>query len=223
MLKTINIGDCHLIHGDCKKALAGLQKCQKSAIVTDPPYGINVAVDMAKKSGKQYGNAAAPKAHYDYGEWDKLAPDRALLEHLMYITEYHIIWGGNYFCMPPSSCWLVWDKENGSNNFADCELAYTNLKGAVRMKRHLWNGMLRKDKEMRHGHPTQKPLALMDWCITLLPDQVETIIDPFMGSGTTAIAAIKNKKRFIGVEQDEKYFQMAVDRVLEYSRQETLF
>jgi DNA modification methylase len=121
-----------------------------------------------------------------------------------------IWWGGNYYPMPASSCWLVWDKLN-TGNFADCELAWTNLTGAVRIKRHLWNGMIRKQNEAR-WHPTTKPRELMEWCIEKV-DPADTILDPFMGSGTTLVAAKQLGRKAIGIEIEEKYCEIAVDRL----------
>jgi len=114
--------------------------------------------------------------------------------------------------MPPSSCWLIWDKENGNTAYADCELAWTNLAQAVRLKRHQWNGMLRKNKEYRN-HPTQKPLDLMRWCINQAPDDVQTILDPFCGVGTTLVAAKLEGRKAIGIEIEERYASIAANRL----------
>lgn len=130
--------------------------------------------------------------------------------------------GGNYFELPPTKCWLVWDKEvNG--NFADAELAWTNLDKPVRLLRHMWNGMLRKDGEERHGHPTQKPIGVMKWCINHLPEGSSTILDPFMGSGTTGVAAVQMGRNFIGIEREPKYFDIACKRIEDAQRQGDMF
>ena len=113
--------------------------------------------------------------------------------------------------MPPTSCWLVWDKLNGDNDFADCELAWTNWPKAVRRLQWRWNGMIRQGNEERY-HPTQKPLEVMKWVIDLCPKS-ETILDPFMGSGTTGVAAIQMGKKFIGIERESKYFDIAWKRL----------
>ena len=104
--------------------------------------------------------------------------------------KWAIVFGGNYYSMPPASCWLVWDKENGNNDFADCELAWTNIPKAVRRIRYMWNGMLRANKEQRGDHPTQKPVGVMRWAISQVPHPADTILDHFMGSGTTGVACI---------------------------------
>ena len=177
-----------LYHGDMMDVLPTLGRFD--ACVTDPPYGIGEA---AGKNASR-GNMAVAK---DYGDddWDN-APASALAIRSMQESSCHqIIFGGNYFNLPASSCWLVWDKLNGDNDFADCELAWTNLKKAVRRVQFRWNGMIRQNNEPRGDHPTQKPVGVMLWCIDQLPKTVSTIIDPFMGSGTTGVACIQIGRR----------------------------
>ncbi len=124
-----------------------------------------------------------------------------------------IFWGGNYFGLPASSCWLIWDKDN-TGNFADAEMAWTNFNKAVRLKKHRWNGMIQenmKHKEKR-VHPTQKPVPIMEWCLSHAPD-AKTVCDPFMGSGTTGIACARKGLQFVGIEREEKYFDIACERI----------
>jgi site-specific DNA-methyltransferase (adenine-specific)/modification methylase len=124
--------------------------------------------------------------------------------------------------LPPTKCWLLWDKEiNG--NFADAEMAWTNLDKPVKLKRYMWNGMLRANKELRGDHPTQKPIGIMKWCISNLPDNTQTIIDPFMGSGSTGVACMDMGKTFIGIEKEKKYFDIACQRIEYAQKQERLF
>ena len=203
-----------LFCGDCLEIMPTLGKVD--AVVTDPPYGIKADSKMAKQAGQQYGKAAAKKRAYLKTEWDNEPASAEIISTCQAVAKNCIIWGGNYFFLPPSSCWLVWDKLNGENNFADCELAWTNLKKAVRIKRHMWNGMIREGHEERF-HPTQKPLALMEWCLSFLPDAV-TILDPFMGSGTTGVACVNMGKNFIGIEKDPQYFEIAKERIAEAER-----
>jgi site-specific DNA-methyltransferase (adenine-specific)/modification methylase len=133
--------------------------------------------------------------------------------------KWAVIFGGNYYAMPPAKCWLVWDKENGDNDFADCELAWTNLPKAVRRIRYLWNGMLRANGEPRGDHPTQKPVGVMAWAINHVPEPNRLILDPFMGSGTTGVAAMNLQRRFIGIERETKYFDIACRRIEDAQRQ----
>lgn len=214
-MKKEIIGNQTLYLGDCLDILPTLGKVD--AVVTDPPYGIN---ENSKKIASR-GKLAAPK---DYGEfeWDKSPPSKELIDLAVNMGKNAIIFGGNYFHLPPSSCWLVWDKENGANDFADCELAWTNLPKAVRRIKWLWNGMIRKGDDIRE-HPTQKPLGVMKWCINHLPDNTQTILDPFMGSGTTLVACQQMGRHGIGIEIDPQYFQIACERVHNAYMQPDLF
>lgn len=197
-----------IYHGDCREMLGSLGRMD--ALVTDPPYGIG----EARGKNKSRSNAA-PAKDYGVAHWDDAPAARWLLDWLCEITEFQIIFGGNYFALPPSPCWLVWDKDN-SGDFADCELAWTNLRKAVRKFIWRWNGMLQEPggpKEER-CHPTQKPLPVMKWALshlTLRPQR--TVLDPFMGSGTTLRAAKDLGLKAIGIEIEEKYCEIAARRL----------
>jgi DNA modification methylase len=187
--------------GDNREILPRLGKVD--AIVTDPPYGLGEAAGKNKSrsvlaTSKDYGNLT----------WDNAPPPPWLIAMIQDMSRHQIIFGGNYFNLPPSSCWLVWDKKNGNNDFADCELAWTNLPKAVRRIEWLWHGMMRKGSDVRE-HPTQKPLGVMAWALDQLPDDVTTVCDPFMGSGTTGVAAIQKGLRFVGIEREASYFDVA--------------
>jgi DNA modification methylase len=207
--------------GDCLEILPTLGKFD--AVVTDPPYGIGVSETMHKQSGTKYGKAAAAKSHYDLKDWDCKPIPPELMALVTASAKWSIIFGGNYYSFPPSSCWLVWDKENGDNGFADCELAWTNLPKAVRRIKWMWNGMLRKNGEAREGHPTQKPIEVMRWAIGHIPEPNKTIVDPFMGSCSTGIAAVKAGKSFTGIEIDPGYFDIACRRIEAALREPDMF
>jgi len=208
------IGDATLYLADCTDVLSTIGKVD--ALITDPPYGIN---ENSKKVASR-GKLAIPK---DYGEfnWDKNPPSKLIIDMSRAASEYQAIFGGNYFELPPTSCWLVWDKLNGTNDFADCELAWTNWNKAVRRIQWRWNGMIRQGNEERY-HPTQKPLAVMKWVIDLCP-KADLILDPFMGSGTTGVAAIQMGRKFIGIEREESYFNIACERIEQATKQTSLF
>lgn len=208
------IGDCTLYFGDCVDFVNQMPK--DAALVTDPPYGIG---ENSKKVASRGTKVAKAKDYGDF-DWDQSAP-QDLVDMFRSMTKSHIIWGGNYFNLPPTSCYLVWDKQSGTTDFADCELAYTNMKKAVRIFRWLWSGYRRRGNEERE-HPTQKPLELMKWCIDFLPDS-EIIIDPFMGSGTTGVACALRGRSFIGVERDKRYFEIACRRIEQAYQQQDLF
>jgi DNA modification methylase len=199
-----------IYHGDCREVLPDLPRFD--LLLTDPPYGIGADAQMHKQGGTQWGKSLAPRKHYAATNWDTAPPDESLLQLMLLKASKQILWGGNFFRLGPTSCYLVWDKLNGTNDFADCELAWTNLDKAVRIKRHMWNGMLRENDEPRYEHPTQKPLEVMLWCIQQAGD-VQTVIDPFMGSGTTLRAAKDLGRRAIGIEIEEKYCEIAAKRL----------
>ena len=208
------IGDAELWLGDCLDILPTLPKVD--AVITDPPYGIG-----AYKGGTMGGGVLARQSTYDAVEWDDAPPPAGIIDALRTMSEWQAFFGGNYFNLPPSSCWLVWDKVNGDNNFADCELAWTNWPKAVRRLQWRWHGMIREGNEGRF-HPTQKPLQVMGWVIDLCP-KADSILDPFMGSGTTGVAAAERRRQFIGIEREPKYFDIACRRIEQAYKQRPLF
>ena len=214
--REVIIGDCRLLLGDCRDILPTLGKVD--AVLTDPPYGIGEAAG----ANKSRGNMAVAK---DYGNrtWDNEPISDHHIKLMGDAARWHVIFGGNYFDLPPSSCWLVWDKLNGENDFADCELAWTNLNKAVRRIQYRWNGMIRQNNEPRGDHPTQKPVGVMKWCIEQLPSDCDTILDPFMGSGTTGVACVKLGRSFIGIEREPDYFDIACDRIRKAYAQPDMF
>lgn len=160
------------------------------------------------------GNGAN-KIYRGSSQWDVL-PSRNTLDEIRRISNLQFIWGGNYFAdnLPPSRCWLVWDKRTGANSFADCELAWTNLDNVVKMYTVPWVGANAKDTPKRY-HPTQKPVTLMVWIIERWTNPGDTILDPFMGSGTTGVACVQTGRNFIGIEIEPKYFEIAQKRITE--------
>lgn len=175
-------------------------------LLTDPPYGIG----ESSKRNDSRGKLAKPR---DYGafDWDREPVEDWALSLARSLCDKQIIFGGNYYDLPPCKGPLVWDKENGCNDFADGEMAWNNLGCALRIKRHLWSGMLRKGREDRE-HPTQKPLEVIKWALSLAGD-VETILDPWAGSGTTGRVAVEMGKRAVLIEREERYCEIAARRM----------
>ena len=204
-VRVEHIGDCTLMLGDCAQILPTLGKVD--AVLTDPPYGIGM-------DGGKVG-----RSQYNKFDWDNAPAD---IGFALELGVPAIIWGGNYFSLPPSQKWLVWDKKNDPTTYADCELAWTNIAGSVRVFRWLWSGPYQERREERF-HPTQKPLALMEWCLDHLPTDVRSVCDPFMGSGTTGVACAKRGLHFIGIEREPSYFDIACRRVEEAYRSPDLF
>lgn len=194
-----------LYHGKCENILPHLPVCD--AVVADLPYGIGEAGGKNKSRGQ-----LAPSKDYGDLDWDDQVLSPEVLQVIRNHGRWQVLFGGNYYTLPPTSCWLLWDKVNGTNDFADCEMAWTNLPKAVRKLSFMWNGFLRDAKDLR-VHPTQKPVDVMRWCISHLPEDVQTIADPCMGAGSTALACMRMGKRFVGVEQHEPYIEMAIARI----------
>lgn len=228
MVSKVQIGDATLYLGDCMDVLPTLQKVD--AVITDPPYGIgesNAKVASRQRGGNlgtllgYKGKEMADQKDYGHFEWDQSPPPKSLIDAMRSASKWQAMFGGNYFELPPTSCWLVWDKLNGNNDFADCELAWTNWPKAVRRIQWRWNGMIRQGHEERY-HPTQKPLEVMKWVIDLCPAS-ETVLDPFMGSGTTGVACIQMGRKFIGIEKEPRYFDIACERISQAVNQGQLF
>lgn len=186
-------------------------------IITDPPYGIG-----AYKTGSMGGGVLAKQSRFEPTNWDNQIPSKDIFNEIFRISKNQIIFGGNYFVeyLKNSPCWIVWDKDNGDNNFAYCELAWTSFDTAVRKFKFKWQGMLQenmKDKETKF-HPTQKPVALMRWILQNYTKETDLILDPFAGSGSTLVAAQNLHRNFIGIEISPEYCKIAEDRL----RQQTL-
>jgi len=206
------IGNARLICADCMEVLPTLGKVD--AVVTDPPYGIN-------KDGqiKTTGGNGGRKAHEFLG-WDAERPAAEIFDLIRATSDDIIIWGGNYFAdiLPPTGKWLVWDKGQRINQ-SDGELAWTSYSGALRIK------VMNRVELLLDGtaHPTQKPEKLMRWCVQQLQNNAQTILDPFMGSGTTGVAAVQMGRKFIGIEREPKYFDIACKRIEDAQRQGDMF
>ena len=198
-----------LYHGDCREIVPTLGRFD--LLLTDPPYGIG------EGNAKRIASRSHLAATIDYGhaEWDNLPPSAETIACLRCAADFQIIWGANYFeALPPRRGWLVWDKDNGASDFADCELAWTNLETAVRKFKWRWAGMLQEnmaEKDVRE-HPTQKPLALMVWCLGLSKES-QTVLDPFAGSGTTGRACKDLGRKCVLIEREERYCEIAAKRM----------
>lgn len=191
--------DVTLYLGDCLDIVPALPHVD--SIVTDPPYGINIT-----KSNR----LSISRGHS--GTWDDKAADVAPLLAMNVPT---ILWGGNYFQVPPSRCLLIWDKNNAGRDFADVEIAWTNLDQVAR--RFMYRPMNMDGGKL---HPTQKPIEVMVWCIGFVP--LGIVLDPYMGSGTTGIACVQEGRSFIGIEREPRYFDIACKRISDELRRPRL-
>lgn len=197
-------GGIMIYHGDCREVMPTLPHFD--LLLADPPYGIG---ESSKKNASR-GKLANPR---DYGvyDWDHSPVPQAVMDLARSICRWQIIWGGNYYPLPPCIGPLIWDKEN-TGDFADGEMAWNNLGKALRIKRHLWNGFIRKGREERF-HPTQKPLDVIAWALSKAPANVMTVLDPWMGSGTTLMACRNAGKQCVGIDREERYCEIAVRRL----------
>jgi len=204
------IGACNLYLGDCLEVMPEIGPVD--AVVTDPPYGLG---DWNNRGS----NAARPFDSDRTQEWDKsITADHACA--MREISQHQIVWGGNYFSdlLPPSKQMFVWNKMIRGMHFNDCEIAWTSQwREASRVFDYSPSSAEPKQ------HPTQKPVALMVWCLNRLPLDANIILDPFMGSGTTLVACAKLGRKGIGIELDPDYFEIACKRVEEAYRQPDLF
>jgi DNA modification methylase len=201
VIKKVKIGNATLYLGDCEEILPELPVVD--ALVTDPPYGINISRNPVRKKH-------SPK------DWDESRPSDFLIKMLLESSKEQIIWGGNYFNLPPSRGFLVWDKKQPMDiSLSMAEMAWWSKDTNSKI-------FAKRDNKEKKSHPTQKPLVLMEWCLKFLPNS-KTILDPFMGTGTTGVACINLEKEFIGIEKDPEYFEIACERIRKASLQGRLF
>jgi site-specific DNA-methyltransferase (adenine-specific) len=221
----------HITEADCEEVLAQLPDKCVDLVLTDPPYGLNMANLFNAKNGKQYGNAAAPNGFYEAGDWDLSPPSEAVFSELRRVSKNQIVWGGNHIAalLGSSPCWLVWDKRCGvvpEMSYADCEIAFTSFDKPARVFRFIWSGFIQQNmgaaKEERH-HPTQKPVPLFKWCLSNYSSEGMLVLDPFSGSGTTALACHALNRRFICIEREHKYVEISRNRLRDAQAQMDLF
>ena len=186
-----------IIHADCMDVLKTFSDNQFDLLITDPPYGLNLA-----KRGSIGGRANA----FTPMDWDITIPSRKCFDEMRRVTKNQIVWGGNYFTdhLPSSRCWLVWHKKYDlpRNSFADCELAWTSFDRNAYVYNCRWSGFVKDSREKRVAHPMQKALEVMKWCVREFSREGDTILDPFAGSFTTAVAARQLNRRFVCIERE---------------------
>lgn len=218
-------GNITLYNADCMDILQELPDKSFDLAIVDPPYGIGVS-NILRNKGR--GMICKSKDYKPFSGKDAEAPDKRYFAELLRVSSNQIIWGANHFIsrVPiDSSCWVVWDKENGENYFADCELAWTSFSSAVRIFRFRWQGMFQgnmKNKEKRI-HPTQKPVALYKWVLTNYAKPGFRILDTHLGSGSICIACHDLNFEMMGIELDSDYYEAAKRRLQWHQMQQKLF
>lgn len=185
-----------IYHGDCREVISA-QRFEVGAVVTDPPYG---------HGDRWSGGTWASNPIYELAfRWDKAPVDAGLLSLVLATAPEAIVWGGNYYSLPPSRCWLSWVKTSQMETMADFELAWTNLdRPSKQFREH-------RNPDGKREHPTQKPESLMRWCLGFVSGK--SVLDPFMGSGTTLVAAKRLGKHAIGIDIEEQYCEIAANRL----------
>jgi site-specific DNA-methyltransferase (adenine-specific) len=208
---------------DCMDVMARYPDKYFELAIVDPPYGI-------RQDGHRENNRSklAKSKVYHKALWDQPAPKEKYFSELLRVSQNQIIWGANHFIsqMPyDSSCWIVWDKDNGENHFADCELAWTSFKTAVRKFWFTWNGMLQGDMKNKENriHPTQKPVALYKWLLKNYAKQGDKILDTHVGSASSLIACEDMGFEYVGCELDKDYYEQSLDRLNKFLLQPQLF
>jgi len=194
-MRVETIGLATLYLGDCREILPTLAPVD--LILTDPPYGIGINKSARLATSRGHGGET----------WDDKPAPQWLMLMLRDLAKDLIVWGGNYYTMGPGRGFLIWDKQNDGRDFADCEMAWTSIDAVARIFR-------KRPMNMDGGkeHPTQKPIDLMVWCIDKVAG-VETVCDPFMGSGTTGVACAQMGLKFTGIERERRYFDIACERI----------
>jgi site-specific DNA-methyltransferase (adenine-specific)/modification methylase len=220
MTAPVIIGNATLYHGDALELCGLLPK--DAAIITDPPYGIAFS-----HHGQAVRGIGGGKYKTAFAGIKVIGDDRPFDPVSWLAFPVIILWGASHFAsrLPDVDKWLIWDKREAEStlSFADCEIAWTNLPGQARIFRHYWNGMLKaSERGEPRVHSTQKPIALMRWCIEQA-NIPRLIADPYMGSGTTGVAAMQAGIDFIGVEIHKPYFDIACERIDNAQRQERMF
>lgn len=218
------LGNITLYNADCMDIMRDMPDKAFDLAIVDPPYGIGENGDKNSSRGK----ITKARSYKAFAGGDKTPPPEEYFRELRRVSKNQIIWGANHFVsrVPfDSPCWIVWDKQNGDNDFADCELAYTSFKSAVRKFTWRWAGMLQgdmKNKEVRI-HPTQKPVALYKWLLTHYAKPGDKILDTHLGSGSICIACHDLGFEITGIELDKDYYDAAKRRIEWHQIQLSLF
>lgn len=213
------------VNGDCMDYLKEYPDNYFDLAICDPPYG--GVTQGGYMSNPHTCDELATAKEYHLSLWSMGKPKDDYFKELKRVSKNQIIWGGNYFTdnLEESQCWIIWDKENGENSFADCEMAWTSFNQASRIFHFRWMGMLQgnmKHKETRI-HPTQKPVALYQWILSRYAKEGDIILDTHVGSASSLIACHKMRFRFVGFEIDPEYYEQAKRRLDTETAQMNIF
>lgn len=218
------LGNIKLYNADCMEVMKDIPDKYFELAIVDPPYGIG------ENGSKNYsrGLLAKSKKYKSFAGNDAKSPDKEYFNELFRISKNQIIFGANHFISKinlDSSCWIVWDKNNGNTDFADCELAWTSFTTAVRKYKYTWQGMLQEDmknKQIRI-HPTEKPIKLYKWLLSKYAKQGDKILDTHFGSLSIGIACSDLGYELTAIELDKEYYNLAKQRLINHQSQTKLF
>ena len=192
-----------IIQGDCLSVMKQMPDKCVDLVLTDPPYGIGIASNPFRQK-------------FEKQDWDDETPRKEYFDEIFRISKEQIIWGGNYFGLPPTQCFYVWDKvqpEDFSSSMV--EMAWVSKQAPAKMYK-------KRVVSIEKFHPTTKPYEMMAWCLKFFPDAL-TVLDPFLGSGTTALACKMLGRNYIGIEKEQKYIDIANQRIADFDKQQSLF
>ena len=225
-----------LFHADCMEIMKQYPDKYFDLAIVDPPYGIGASKDS--RVGGSYTVNLGGKKHkveakaYTQKDWDFKKPTAEYWEQLKRVSKNQIVWGGNYFIanLHETSCWIVWNKKNGENNNADCELAWTSFDTAVRMFEWKWNGFLQQNMKNKQEriHPTEKPIELYEWILKNYAEPNQKILDTHFGSGSIALAVDKANRldnmnlHLTACEIDKDYIEASVNRISQSIKQQVI-
>ena len=182
-----------IVNGNCLEIMKDIPSKSVDLVLTDPPYGINIANNPFRQKFKK-------------SNWDNKPMGSKILKEIFRVSKNQIIWGGNYFNLPPTQCFYVWDKVQPQKfSSSMCEMAWVSKKSPAKLFK-------KRVVSIEKWHPTTKPVELMEWCINFFPE-ANLILDPFIGSGTTALACQNLKRNFIGIEISKEYCDIANKRL----------
>lgn len=204
-----------VIHGDCIDVMKSMPDKCVDLVLTDPPYGIGKKISDG--GGKRKNNRG--KLSYISGNWKDEKPDQNYFNEIFRISKNQIIWGGNYFGLPPNRCFLIWNKVAHMPTLSDCEYAWTSFDKPSKM----FSERPIDDEEKHRTHPTQKNLRLIKWCVANYSTPDSIIFDPFAGSGTTAIACLELGRNYILIEQEQEHVDATNNRINLWKEQLRLF
>jgi site-specific DNA-methyltransferase (adenine-specific)/modification methylase len=214
MAEVVTIGDATLYLGDCMDILPTLPKVD--AVITDPPFGVG---NFVQTTGNIRGRGDLKGSSV---QWNEYAPPPEFFELIKLMSRHRIIWGANFFnCFEEKGGAIIWDKAQPMPNFSKADIASCTHFQKTEIVRIPWTNF-NVAREAETDHPCERPVQLYEWCINYLP-KINSVLDPYLGSGSCAVAAIRCGRKFIGIEREPKYFDIACKRIEQATKQEDMF